>query len=61
MATKKIQMKGGTKLGAENPTWVKQPGDAVPLIFGAALVGFGIINTVIGHYRMATGTGKLPQ
>lgn len=61
MEIKKIQMKGGTKLGGANPTWTKQPGDAIPLMFGGALVSFGLVSTAVGHYRMATGTGKLPQ
>lgn len=59
MQTKKIQMKGGTNLGEMNPTWLKQPGDAIPLAFGAALVGYGAISCGISHYRMATGKGKL--
>ena len=59
MATKAVQMKGGTKLGEMNPTWLKQPGDAAPLIFGALLIGYGSINCAIGHYRLATGKGKL--
>jgi hypothetical protein len=59
MKTKKIQMEGGTCQGGNNPTWMKQPGDLIPLAFGAALVGFGAFNAVIGHYRLATGKGKL--
>ena len=52
-------MKGGVCLGEKNPTWMKQPGDAIPLAFGATLVGYGLITAVIGHYRLATGKGKL--
>jgi len=52
-------MEGGTCQGGNNPTWMKQPGDLMPLAFGAALVGFGSVNAVIGHYRLATGKGKL--
>jgi len=59
MEAKKIQMKGGTCLGGDNPTWYKQQGDIIPLAFGAALVGFGSISCVMGHYKLATGTGKL--
>jgi hypothetical protein len=59
MEIKKVQMKGGTKLGEMNPTWLKQPGDAVPLIFGALLVSYGAVTCAIGHYRLATGKGKL--
>lgn len=52
-------MKGGTCQAEANPTWLKQPGDMMPLIGGAALVAFGMVNCVIGHYRLATGKGKL--
>jgi len=56
---KKIQNKGGTCLGDVNPTWLKQPGDIGVALFGAGLCAFGGINCVIGHYRLATGKGKL--
>ena len=56
---KKIQNKGGTCLGDVNPTWLKQPGDIGVALFGAGLCAFGAINCVIGHYRLATGKGKL--
>ena len=56
---KKIQMKGGTCQGEANPTWLKQPGDVGVALFGAALAGYGTINAMIGHYRLATGKGKL--
>lgn len=59
METKKIQMKGGTCQAEANPTWLKQPGDALPLAVGAGLIAFGSINAVIGHYRLATGKGKI--
>lgn len=52
-------MKGGTNLGEKNPTWLKQPGDSIPLAFGALLVGYGFVSAVVGHYRLATGKGKL--
>mmetsp|Transcript_42478 Transcript_42478/g.89190 ORF Transcript_42478/g.89190 Transcript_42478/m.89190 type:complete len:98 (+) Transcript_42478:52-345(+) len=58
METKKLQMKGGTCQGEHNPTWLKQPGDNVPLIFGAVLVGYGAIQASVGFYRLATGKGK---
>ena len=58
MEIKKIQMKGGTCQGEYNPTWLKQPGDNLTLLFGAALVGYGAILTSVGFYRLATGTGK---
>ena len=59
MAKKKIQMTGGTCQAEANPTWLKQQGDLIPLAFGGALVSFGAVNCVIGHYRLATGKGKL--
>lgn len=59
METKAIQMKGGTCLGHRNPTWMKQPGDMAVNLFGLALTTYGVVNVIIGHYRMAHGTGKL--
>ncbi len=59
MEIKKVQMKGGTCQAEANPTWLKQPGDLLPLAFGATLVGFGLVQCVIGHYRLATGKGKI--
>ena len=59
MARKEIQMKGGTCQGEANPTWLKQPGDMVPLAIGAALIGYGSVTCAIGHYRLATGKGKM--
>jgi len=59
METKKIQMKGGTCQAEANPTWLKQPGDAIPLAIGATLIASGIVSAVIGHYRLATGKGKI--
>jgi hypothetical protein len=56
---KKIQNKGGTCQGEANPTWLKQPGDIGVALFGAGLCTFGTINCVVGHYRLATGKGKL--
>lgn len=56
---KKIQNKGGTCLGEANPTWLKQPGDMGVALAGAGLTAFGTINCIVGHYRLATGKGKL--
>ena len=53
-------MKGGTCQAEINPTWLKQPGDNITLIFGAALVGYGAILCSVGFYRLATGKGKKP-
>ena len=59
MQTKKIQMKGGTNLGEMNPTWLKQPGDMVTNYIGMALCGLGFLQLASGHYKLATGTGKM--
>ena len=45
-------------MGDANPTWLKQPGDSAPLIFGAVIVGYGLFQSSIGMYRLATGKGK---
>jgi len=58
MEIKKVQMKGGTCQGDENPTWWKQPGDSAPLLFGVVLVGYGLFSSGVGMYRLATGKGK---
>lgn len=52
-------MKGGTTLGEMNPTWLKQPGDAIPLAVGAVLIAYGSVTCAMGHYKLATGKGKL--
>merc|ERR1712129_56638 len=59
MDYKARQTKGGINLGAENPTWLKQPGDkvATSAVFGFASVG--LIYTTFGYYNMANGTGKI--
>ena len=59
METKKIQTKGGTCLGHTNPTWLKQPGDMGVALFGLALTTYGAMTLLLGHYRLATGSGKL--
>lgn len=56
---KKIQLKGGVLQGASNPTWYKQQGDTAVLVFGAALVGYGMFQTCVGYYHLATGKGKI--
>lgn len=58
MATKKVQMTGGTLQGEANPTWMKQPGDMMTLGFGAVLTGFGLLQLGVGYYRLASGKGK---
>ena len=59
METKKIQMAGGTKLGEDNPTWMKQSGDMQVMIACGALTFYGMAQLTIGVYRLATGKGKL--
>ena len=59
MEQKAIQQKGGTCLGHRNPTWLKQPGDIGVALFGLALTSYGFVSALVGHYRMAHGTGKL--
>jgi len=61
---KKVQVANGTwnRPGHDpvaHPTWIKQPGDWATLGFGGLLVGYGLITCVIGHYRLATGKGKI--
>mmetsp|Transcript_29087 Transcript_29087/g.63159 ORF Transcript_29087/g.63159 Transcript_29087/m.63159 type:complete len:105 (+) Transcript_29087:43-357(+) len=56
---KKVQMKGGTCQGEANPTWLKQPGDKGVALFGLGLTTFGVLEALIGHYRLATGKGKM--
>jgi hypothetical protein len=58
MAKKKIQMAGGVKQGEANPTWLKQKGDVPVVAFGAALVGFGLIQLGMGMYKLAYNKGK---
>ena len=59
MQTKKVQMAGGTLQGEANPTWLKQPGDMYVMAFGGALVAYGMFQAVVGHYRLASGKGKM--
>ena len=52
---KKIQQAGGrTKF-----TWQKQPTDIYVTGFGFALAAYGIVQLIQGHYRLATGKGKM--
>eukprot|EP00550_Attheya_septentrionalis_P010307 CAMPEP_0198289174 /NCGR_PEP_ID=MMETSP1449-20131203/7467_1 /TAXON_ID=420275 /ORGANISM="Attheya septentrionalis, Strain CCMP2084" /LENGTH=101 /DNA_ID=CAMNT_0043987471 /DNA_START=62 /DNA_END=367 /DNA_ORIENTATION=- len=59
LETRKIQNKGGTLQGGMNPTWLKQPNDKFVSLFGLGLCTYGVVNLIIGHYRLATGKGKL--
>ncbi|KAL3783740.1 hypothetical protein HJC23_004859 [Cyclotella cryptica] len=58
METKKLQTAGGVCQGEANPTWLKQPGDNMVLMFGAGLIGYGFFLTTLGIYRLSTGKGK---
>ena len=46
---------GGRKLY----TWQKQPQDIYVFGFGLALTAYGTWQLIVGHYRLATGKGKL--
>ena len=59
METKKIQCKGGVQQGADNPTWLKQDGDKAVFGLGVGLSAIALVQLTVGHYRVATGTGKL--
>ena len=52
---KKLHQAGGRSIY----TWQKQPTDKYVTAFGVALASFGIIQLVQGHYRLATGKGKM--
>jgi hypothetical protein len=52
---KKIQQAGGRS----KFTWEKQPTDRYVTAFGVTLAAFGIIQLIQGHYRLATGKGKM--
>jgi hypothetical protein len=59
LETRKIQVAGGVKLGGDNPTWLKQPGDKLIAYFGAAIGAFGCFNIGIGTYYLSTGKGQI--
>ena len=46
---------GGRKLY----TWQKQPQDIYVFGFGLALTAYGTWQLIVGHYRLATGKGKM--
>ncbi|CAB9521672.1 expressed unknown protein [Seminavis robusta] len=58
---KKIQMKGGTCQGEANPTWLKQEGDNITNYVGMFLCFVGFAQLASGHYKLATGSGKMPE
>ena len=59
MAKKAVQMKGGVGLGESNPTWLKQEGDVMTNYIGIALGVIGLVQLGFGHYKLATGKGKM--
>ena len=58
MQNKAVQMKGGVCQGAENPTWLKQPGDQIAsgVIFG--FTGLTLLGVSVGFNNLSKGTGK---
>eukprot|EP00542_Grammatophora_oceanica_P010004 CAMPEP_0194042970 /NCGR_PEP_ID=MMETSP0009_2-20130614/14678_1 /TAXON_ID=210454 /ORGANISM="Grammatophora oceanica, Strain CCMP 410" /LENGTH=85 /DNA_ID=CAMNT_0038687025 /DNA_START=91 /DNA_END=348 /DNA_ORIENTATION=+ len=56
---KAIQNKGGTMQGANNPTWLKQPGDEYVAWFGCFLGFYGMSKATYGMYNLANGTNKM--
>ena len=45
-------------VGADNPTYLKQDGDAMYLYAGAAFQGFLVLQLARGLYNMSNGVGK---
>lgn len=58
METKAIQMKGGTRLGQENPTWLKQKNDKFVCAAAFVTCATGLTLAVKGHVQLAFGWGK---
>ena len=52
---KRIHQAGGRAV----PTWIKQPQDKYTAGFAAVLVFIGVAQLIPGHYRLASGKGKL--
>jgi hypothetical protein len=55
MELKKIHQAGGRSVY----TWQKQPTDKYANALALLVMAYGSIQLVIGHYRLATGKGKL--
>jgi hypothetical protein len=53
-----IQNKGGNWLGADGPTYLKQPGDTAVVLVGMAIMGVSTVQLCSGFWHMAHGTGK---
>lgn len=45
--------------GRSTFTWMKQPGDNITNLVGAGLCTFGMLQSTVGYWRLATGKGKL--
>merc|ERR1711862_47146 len=58
MEKKAIQMKCRICQGADNPTWLKQKGDAFSSGLGIAFTGVTMIGVGITFMNLANGTGK---
>jgi len=57
---RKIQTKGGVRLGESNPTWCKQgQSDVITNYIGLGLCLLGFYQLATGHYKLATGKGKM--
>jgi hypothetical protein len=52
---KKVHQAGGRSVY----TWLKQPNDKWTAGLAAVFFAAGSIQLVIGHYRLATGKGKM--
>ncbi|GMI54074.1 hypothetical protein ScalyP_jg2495 [Parmales sp. scaly parma] len=54
-----VQNKGGTWLGADGPTYLKQKNDKYWTAAAGGLVAFAGIQLVSGYFHMFHGTNKL--
>jgi len=55
---RKVQNAGGTCLGADNPTFLKQGNDKAWAAGAVLLCSFAFLQQVRGYWNMAHGTGK---
>mmetsp|Transcript_37906 Transcript_37906/g.88211 ORF Transcript_37906/g.88211 Transcript_37906/m.88211 type:complete len:95 (-) Transcript_37906:174-458(-) len=53
-----LQRRGGTMMGADAPTWLKQGPDRVVAVVGLALCATSLGLLGSGFYNMANGVGK---
>lgn len=59
MEMKKLQQKGGTMVGQDNPTWLKQPQDKLTAAACLFLTSWGMWQICTGHWNMAHGINKM--